>query len=70
MLGQRQLVEVFGDPRGVQVFAVIAATVQLDMLGPAEQVLQAEDQQAALAGAFLDPLGLLARQLLLLGGVQ
>ncbi|MCY1526924.1 hypothetical protein D9M68_619700 [compost metagenome] len=57
LLGQGQFVEVLGDPRGVQVFAVVGATIQLDMLGPAEQVLQAEDQQAALAGAFLDPFG-------------
>ena len=67
---QCQFVEVFGHPRRIQVFAVIGATVQLNMLGPAEQVLQAEDQQAALAGAFLDPLGLLAHQLLLFGGGQ
>ena len=59
------LVEIFSNAGSVLVFAVIALTIKLDMLGPAEQVLQTEQHQAALAGAVLDTLGALAHALLL-----
>ncbi|MCY1519938.1 hypothetical protein D9M68_547030 [compost metagenome] len=62
---QGQFVEILGDAGGVQVFAVVAAAIEVDMLGPAEQVFQAKQQQPSLAGAFLDPLGALAHDLLL-----
>lgn len=57
---QRQLVEVLGDARGVQVLGIVATAIQFDVFGPAEQIFQAEQQQPALAGAFLDALGALA----------
>src|SRR5690606_10169625 len=45
---------------GVFVLAVVVLTIELDMLGPAEQVFQAEQHQPTLAGVVLDALGALA----------
>src|SRR5690606_39565755 len=42
------------------LLAVVVLAIEFDMLGPAEQVFQAEQHQPALAGIVLDALGTLA----------
>ncbi|WP_218021414.1 hypothetical protein [Pseudomonas jinjuensis] len=51
------MLEVVGHARCIEVFTVVAGAVQLDVLGPAELVLQAEQQQAATAGVPPGTLG-------------
>ncbi|MNO65745.1 Cyclic nucleotide-binding domain protein [compost metagenome] len=54
---QEKVLEVVGHARCIEVFTVVAGAVQLDVLGPAELVLQAEQQQAATAGVPPGTLG-------------
>ncbi|MCY1430490.1 hypothetical protein D9M71_464390 [compost metagenome] len=61
------MVQVLGYSGGILILLVVAATIQIQVLRPTEQILQTEQQQAILALAVGDPLGALARPTRLVG---
>ncbi|MNJ50528.1 hypothetical protein D3C77_458030 [compost metagenome] len=62
---QGQVIEVFGNFRRVRVLAVVLPAIELDMLCPTEQVLQAHHQQTAGGRTVISACGAFAPALLL-----